>query len=168
MHASLLLEAERIQSSLPCLSPEPTVEMSNIINRSELERIKASILPSIEDNSKIERKRELKKKSEDRLKNWPNTLEALRLKKESFMKDREAEEEAKRQEVDREVSLSTSVLIAAYCHFMITAALLPLIVWFSVSHSVPLLNTHTTGSRNTATGAPRSHPEGQRPDLRPD
>lgn len=77
--------------------------MSNLLSRKELERIKASILPSVEDNSKLERKKELKKKSEDRLKNWPNTLEALRLKKESFLKDREAEEEAKRQEIDREV-----------------------------------------------------------------
>ena len=74
-----------------------------MLSRKELERIKASILPSVEDNSKLERKKELKKKSEDRLKNWPNTLEALRLKKESFLKDREAEEEAKRQEIDREV-----------------------------------------------------------------
>lgn len=79
--------------------------MTTIMSRAELERIKASILPSIEDNSKIERKKELKKKSEDRLKNWPNTLEALRLKKESFLKDREAEEELRRQEIDREVAL---------------------------------------------------------------
>jgi hypothetical protein len=81
---------------------------ATMINRSELERIKASILPSIEDNSRIERRKELKKKSEDRLKNWPNTLEALRLKKESFLKDREAEEEAKRQEIDREVCVKYS------------------------------------------------------------
>lgn len=77
--------------------------MTTIMSKAELERIRASILPSIEDNSKIERKKALKKKSEDRLKNWPNTLEALRLKKESFLKDREAEEELRRQELDREV-----------------------------------------------------------------
>jgi hypothetical protein len=77
--------------------------MSNLISRSELERIKASILPSVEDNSRIQKKRALKEKSEARLKNWPNTLEALRIKKESFLKDREAEEEARRQEIDREV-----------------------------------------------------------------
>lgn len=76
------------------------------MSRAELERIKASVLPSIENNSKLERKRALKAKSDERLKNWPNTLEALRIKKESFIKDREAEEEAKRQEIDREVSLS--------------------------------------------------------------
>jgi len=76
------------------------------MSRAELERIKASVLPSIENNSKLERKRALKAKSDERLKNWPNTLEALRIKKESFIKDREAEEEAKRQEIDREVSSS--------------------------------------------------------------
>lgn len=76
------------------------------MSRTELERIKASVLPSIENNSKLERKKALKAKSDERLKHWPNTLEALRLKKESFIKDREAEEEAKRQEIDREVSLS--------------------------------------------------------------
>ncbi len=76
------------------------------MSRAELERIKASVLPSIENNSKLERKRALKAKSDERLKHWPNTLEALRIKKESFIKDREAEEEAKRQELDREVILS--------------------------------------------------------------
>lgn len=79
--------------------------MTTVMSRAELDRIRASILPSVEDNSKIERKKELKKKSEDRLKNWPNTLEALRIKKESFLKDREAEEELRRQEIDREVLL---------------------------------------------------------------
>ncbi len=76
------------------------------MNRSELERIKASILPSTDDNSKNERKRALKQKSNERQKNWPNTLEALRIKKESYAKDREAEEEARREEMDREVSMA--------------------------------------------------------------
>ena len=86
-----------------------TCDRMTTISRNELERIKASVLPSIEDNSKLEKKRALKKKSEDRLKNWPNTLEALRIKKESFLKDREAEEEAKRQEIDKEVMLFNNV-----------------------------------------------------------
>lgn len=38
--------------------------------------------------------------SEDKLKNWPNTLEALRKKKESYMKDKEDLLEAERQQVD--------------------------------------------------------------------
>eukprot|EP00601_Ochromonadales_sp_CCMP2298_P005145 CAMPEP_0173177370 /NCGR_PEP_ID=MMETSP1141-20130122/4954_1 /TAXON_ID=483371 /ORGANISM="non described non described, Strain CCMP2298" /LENGTH=471 /DNA_ID=CAMNT_0014099765 /DNA_START=150 /DNA_END=1565 /DNA_ORIENTATION=+ len=72
------------------------------MTRAELARIKQSIAPLQEDHSRVERKKELKAKSEERLKHWPNTLEALRLKKESFMKDREGDAEAKRQEVDRE------------------------------------------------------------------
>ncbi len=87
-------------------------KMSNLISRSELERIKASILPSVEDHSRIEKKKALKQKSDERLKNWPNTLEALRIKKESFLKDREAEDEARRQEVDREVRS----LLKCYLH----------------------------------------------------
>lgn len=78
--------------------------VATIMSKAELERIKASLLPPVVDTSKMERKAELKKKSEERLKHWPNTLEALRIKKESFLKDREAEEEKKRQEIDREVS----------------------------------------------------------------
>ena len=77
--------------------------MSTIMSRAELERIKASILPSVEDFSRIEKKKALKAKSEERLKNWPNILEALRLKKESYLKDRIAEDEVQRQEIDREV-----------------------------------------------------------------
>lgn len=65
-----------------------------------------SITPKSIDFSKTEKRNHLKKLSEDKLKNWPNTLEALRIKKESFTKDREDEAEAKRQEIDREVCLN--------------------------------------------------------------
>lgn len=73
-----------------------------IISSKELERIKASILPPVEDRPAYEKKKELKKKSEERLKNWPNTLEALRLKKENFLKEREDKAELERQEIDRQ------------------------------------------------------------------
>jgi hypothetical protein len=79
--------------------------MQVVMTRAELARIKQSIAPLQEDHSRVERKKELKTKSEERLKHWPNTLEALRLKKESFMKDREGDAEAERQEVDREVRI---------------------------------------------------------------
>lgn len=49
------------------------------------------------------RRAELKRLSNERVKNWPNTLEALRKKKESFLKEREETEELRRQEQDREV-----------------------------------------------------------------
>ena len=51
------------------------------------------------------RRAELKRLSNERVKNWPNTLEALRKKKESFLKEREETEELRRQEQDREVLL---------------------------------------------------------------
>jgi len=64
--------------------------------------MRESIAPKSVDLSKLERKKHLKKLSNDKVMNWPNTLEALRIKKESFTKDREAAAEAARQEVDRQ------------------------------------------------------------------
>ena len=75
------------------------------LSRAELAQIKASILPSVENKSFLDRKAELKKKSEDKLKNWPNTLEAIRLKKENDFLDRENKAELQRQEIDRQVKL---------------------------------------------------------------
>mmetsp|Transcript_2917 Transcript_2917/g.3074 ORF Transcript_2917/g.3074 Transcript_2917/m.3074 type:complete len:475 (-) Transcript_2917:209-1633(-) len=72
----------------------------SVINRSELQRIRENLEPAPERGNKAERRAELKKKSNDRLQNWPNTLEALRKKKESFLKDRESREEAARREID--------------------------------------------------------------------
>ena len=74
--------------------------MSLVLTQSEIDRIKASVQPPTEVVNN--RKAELKKKSEERLKNWPNTLEALRKKKESFLKDREEAAELVRQQIDIE------------------------------------------------------------------
>ena len=68
--------------------------------------MRESIAPKSVDLSKLERKKHLKKLSNDKVMNWPNTLEALRIKKESFTKDREAAAEAARQEVDRQVCMN--------------------------------------------------------------
>jgi len=73
------------------------------ISKAEIERMKASVLPSVENKYALERKAELKKKSDEKLKNWPNTLEALRIKKENAIVDRERVAELQRQEIDREV-----------------------------------------------------------------
>ena len=73
-----------------------------IIDRSEIERMKLSVMEIPPDNSKQIRRAELKKLSQDRLKHWPNTLEALRKKKENFLKDKADEEEKRRQEIDRQ------------------------------------------------------------------
>eukprot|EP01006_Ploeotia_vitrea_P019374 TRINITY_DN51562_c0_g1_i1.p1 TRINITY_DN51562_c0_g1~~TRINITY_DN51562_c0_g1_i1.p1 ORF type:complete len:382 (-),score=61.70 TRINITY_DN51562_c0_g1_i1:276-1421(-) len=71
-----------------------------VMNREEIERMKRSVLPPEIDQTKEIARKERKAKSEDKLKHWPNTLEALRKKKESFMKDKEDRLEAARQEVD--------------------------------------------------------------------
>ena len=78
-----------------------------VLTNKELERIKKSILPPVEDRHVYERRIDLKKKSEDRLKHWPNTLEALRIKKENFLKEREDKAELERQEIDRQVNNET-------------------------------------------------------------
>ena len=75
-----------------------------ILDKVDFERMKASVLPSADDFSREEKRKHLKKLSNDRMKNWPNTLEAMRLKKESFMKDKDEKEEARRRVLDVEVS----------------------------------------------------------------
>jgi len=76
--------------------------MAVVFSKAEIDRMKASVLPSTENISSLLRKADLKQKSENRLKNWPNTLDALRKKKESFLKDREEQDEQRRQEIDKE------------------------------------------------------------------
>lgn len=77
--------------------------MTHVINRNEFERIKASISGmSVAERTRLDRKEELKQLSEDKKSKWPNTLEATRKKKESFLKDREDKAELRRQEVDLE------------------------------------------------------------------
>ena len=87
------------------------------LSRAELEQIRASILPSVENKSFLDRKAELKKKSEDKLKNWPNTLEAIRLKKENDFLDRERQVELQRQEVDKQVKIIKLYLLIIYFFF---------------------------------------------------
>ena len=79
--------------------------MSLVLSQRELARIRKSIEPpsTDKDTSRSQKRAELKKKSDDRVKNWPNTLEALRLKKESARREREEIAELKRQDIDREV-----------------------------------------------------------------
>jgi hypothetical protein len=73
-----------------------------MISSGEIERMRRSVLPSTENHSREEKRAHLKHLSNEKLKHWPNTLEALRLKKESFLKEKAAEEELKRIEIDRE------------------------------------------------------------------
>jgi len=83
------------------------------IGRRELHRMYESVQPEKETVAESRRKG-LKQLSDDRVKNWPNTLEATRMKKESFKADRMAVEEKERQEVDRkEAQLQKEMRIAA-------------------------------------------------------
>ncbi len=77
--------------------------MTLVLSQSDLARMKRSVQSIPEDTSAQDRRAELKRRSEERVKNWPNTLEALRKKKENFLKDREEQEEKRRQEIDKQV-----------------------------------------------------------------
>jgi hypothetical protein len=80
-------------------------KMARVITMSELERMRSSIAPTNSaDKDRSDRKAELKQLSINRVQHWPNTLEANRTKKLSIMKDREAQEELKRQQIDIEVN----------------------------------------------------------------
>ena len=75
---------------------------TTILTKEELLRMKNSILPSTINQNRETKNLKLKQLSNERVKNWPNTLEALRKKKESYTREREELEEIKRQEIDRQ------------------------------------------------------------------
>lgn len=86
--------------------------MTLVLTKAELERMRAEarIGGQAAESKEQKRRAELKRLSNERVKNWPNTLEALRKKKESFMKEREDAEELRRQQQDKEV-LKQCILI---------------------------------------------------------
>ena len=57
---------------------------------------------SVAERTRLDRKQELRQLSDEKTSKWPNTLEASRKKKESFLKDKEDREELRRQEIDRQ------------------------------------------------------------------
>ena len=75
-----------------------------MLSLDELDRIRMSVQPAEVSDAKGRRRAELKKLSQDRLQHWPNTLEAARLKKESYLAEKAQREEEARQEVDKVVS----------------------------------------------------------------
>lgn len=80
--------------------------MTLVLTKAELERMRLQARQGGSaplETKEQKRKAELKQLSNERVKNWPNTLEALRKKKESYLKEREDAEELRRQEQDREV-----------------------------------------------------------------
>jgi hypothetical protein len=69
----------------------------------DIGRMKSSLLVDSGSAAARKEKRELlRNRSQDRIQNWPNTLDALRKKKEDFVKDREEKLEAERRELDRQ------------------------------------------------------------------
>jgi len=72
-----------------------------VLSRSELERMRSYTRPDAPTATETRRLR-LKALSDDKVKNWPNTLEAMRKKKENWKQERMAEEETARREIDRQ------------------------------------------------------------------
>jgi len=71
------------------------------ITRAELERMRRYTRPE-EPTQAENRQRRLKELSDAKVRNWPNTLEATRRKKESWKQERLAKEEAARKVIDAE------------------------------------------------------------------
>jgi len=73
------------------------------ISESDLDRIKSSICDPAQTNREAKRCH-LKHLSTQRTEKWPNTLEAMRRKKENWKKDKEEREELERLKIDEEES----------------------------------------------------------------
>lgn len=76
--------------------PPPTSVSSD-----ELERIMASVSPPVVSDREA-RRQATRVKSQTRTAQWPNTLEAMRQKKDRWKKDKEEREEAVRRQIDAE------------------------------------------------------------------
>jgi len=71
-----------------------------VISRSDLDRMRNSVKPATVTETES-RRLHLKKLSDERVKHWPNTLEALREKKLLWKKEKEDRIEKERQEIDK-------------------------------------------------------------------
>lgn len=74
---------------------------SSTLTSDELERILASVSAPTQSNREAKRLG-TKAKSEQRTTQWPNTLEAMRKKKDRWKKDKEEREEEARRKIDEE------------------------------------------------------------------
>jgi hypothetical protein len=72
------------------------------LSREELRAIKSTLEDVPPNHDRDEKRARLKKLSDDRQAHWPNTLEAMRKKREAAFRDKEAIAEQKRKEIDRE------------------------------------------------------------------
>ena len=72
------------------------------LTQNDIARMRMSLNADSGDVMKRKAKKELlRQRSQEKMKSWPNTLDALRKKKERFVIEREEREEKERQEVDR-------------------------------------------------------------------
>ncbi|RLN50718.1 hypothetical protein BBJ28_00020049 [Nothophytophthora sp. Chile5] len=81
--------------------PPPPQTQTTTLSADELERIMASVSPPVQSDREAKRQA-TRLKSEQRTAKWPNTLEAMRKKKDRWKKDKEEREEAARKKVDEE------------------------------------------------------------------
>lgn len=75
--------------------------MPSTLTSDELERILASVSPPAQSDREAKRLA-TKAKSEQRTAQWPNTLEAMRTKKDRWKKDKEDREEDARKKIDED------------------------------------------------------------------
>ncbi len=73
-----------------------------VISKADIARMKMSVEESTMDRIGDSKRAALKKLSHDRQSQWPNTLEALRRKRETEFKNREVLAEQKRRVLDQE------------------------------------------------------------------
>ncbi|KAH7484437.1 hypothetical protein KRP22_005605 [Phytophthora ramorum] len=76
--------------------PHPTT-----LSADDLKRMRASVSPPVQSDREA-RRQEIKLKSEQRTAKWPNTLEAMREKKDRWKKDKEDRLEEERKKIDEE------------------------------------------------------------------
>ncbi|KAF4315644.1 hypothetical protein BBO99_00009244 [Phytophthora kernoviae] len=74
---------------------------STTLSSDELERMRASVSPPVQSDREA-RRQQIKLKSEQRTATWPNTLEAMRKKKDRWKKDKQERLEAERKKIDEE------------------------------------------------------------------
>lgn len=81
------------------MAPPPSSTVT--VSADELERMMASVSPPVQSDREA-RRQETRLKSQQRTAKWPNTLEAMRQKKDRWKKDKEEREEEVRRKIDEE------------------------------------------------------------------
>ncbi len=81
-----------------------TQSVPTIISETDIRRIRSRVASSSSMSSSMEEKKQtLRRRSQNRQQHWPNTLEALRARKENWKKEKLEREETLRQEIDKQV-----------------------------------------------------------------